>query len=712
MVSNGRIAGPYNPITQQVSPVGSPLDVTDCEHASGSTNASDGGVPVQVGGAFLSCSGTQDIFCDTPNLGGEYKIWLIAQSSAVTSCTPTVNPDGVSLAFDQKCAKADNFKLMLPAVAHVIACKYNDTNGNGVLDPGELNISGWPITATVPTSSYVTLRSDTQAGTSITAKTDATGCVSFNASGIPNNTQVAVSLTEASKTGWTQTAPANGIFDASGNPAASGPTSISGAVSSNTGTGECGAVISVNLGPGEMVTAPKFGNTNPQCPDCSILGTVTVTNTATPNTLYTWSISKSVDKTEIDDVTPTGSATFNYNVSVTHDNGAGSLLTGSITVINGDDSNPWVTLNLSDAVTDGGVCEIKDPASGQYVSEVMNLTLNSFSETTLPYQCTYASAPSPAAGTETATARNTSNPEVQYAGTATYDFSKATAIPNDSVNVTDTLAGTLGTVSFTDSNPKTFSYPHSFTGDPAGTCTSHGNTATVTADTTGATSSASQSVKVCVSNPNPTSITATPNPTAVTLADSPVTLKDSAVLSGGTNLTGTITFTLKFNGAVVDTEPVTVNGAGTYTTPRGYTLPTTSTVVGAYQWNVKYSGDTNNAAAAENGNAAELVTVGMATPLTSINLSGTKIGSEFTSQVTATVQLSGGYSPGGTLTFTLVGYETGATTVWTQAVNGDGNYSISSYGHSSDEEEYLHVVYSGDPNNNSAQKFADIYFRR
>jgi hypothetical protein len=195
-----------------------------------------------------------------------------------------VNPDRIGLAFDPKCAKTDNFRLILPAVSHVIACKYNDTNGNGVLDPGELNISGWPITATVPSSSYVTLRSDTEAGTTITAKTDSTGCISFNALGIPKDTQVAVSLTEAAKTGWTQTAPANGTYDSSGNPAPSGgSTSVSGAVSSTAaGSSESGGIVSVNLGPGDTVTAPKFGNTNPQCPDCSILGTVTLTNTAIP----------------------------------------------------------------------------------------------------------------------------------------------------------------------------------------------------------------------------------------------------------------------------------------------------------------------------------------------------------------------------------------------------------------------------------------------
>ena len=34
----------------------------------------------------------------------------------------------------------------------------------------------------------------------------------------------------------------------------------------------------------------------------------------------------------------------------------------------------------------------------------------------------------------------------------------------------------------------------------------------------------------------------------------------------------------------MDTETVTVNGNGTYTTPTGFTLPTTGTVTGTYQW--------------------------------------------------------------------------------------------------------------------------------
>ena len=41
----------------------------------------------------------------------------------------------------------------------------------------------------------------------------------------------------------------------------------------------------------------------------------------------------------------------------------------------------------------------------------------------------------------------------------------------------------------------------------------------------------------------------------------------------------------------VDIETVTVSGNGTYTTPTGFTLPTTGTVTGTYQWNATNSED-------------------------------------------------------------------------------------------------------------------------
>ena len=73
-------------------------------------------------------------------------------------------------------------------------------------------------------------------------------------------------------------------------------------------------------------------------------------------------------------------------------------------------------------------------------------------------------------------------------------------------------------------------------------------------------------------------------------------MTDSATLTGGFAETGTIAFTLFAPGVVlpIDSESVNVTGNGTYTTPTGYTLPTTGTVTGTYQWVASYSGDPNN----------------------------------------------------------------------------------------------------------------------
>src|SRR5262249_47877025 len=119
--------------------------------------------------------------------------------------------------------------------------------------------------------------------------------------------------------------------------------------------------------------------------------------------------------------------------------------------------------------------------------------------------------------------------------------------------------------------------------------------------------------RVTVSPANP-SIVTTPSATSVTLGTSSVTLKDTAVLSGGYYETSTITFTLFHGNKLLDTETVSVNGNGTYTTPTGYTLPTTGTVTGTYQWNSTYNGNTNNNTASENNAADERVTVSPASP--------------------------------------------------------------------------------------------------
>ena len=86
------------------------------------------------------------------------------------------------------------------------------------------------------------------------------------------------------------------------------------------------------------------------------------------------------------------------------------------------------------------------------------------------------------------------------------------------------------------------------------------------------------------------SIVTSPSSTSITLGPTPPTLTDTAVLSGGYDPTGTITFTL-YNpgGTLVATRTATVSGNGSYTTPTGYTLPTTGTVTGTYQWDASYN---------------------------------------------------------------------------------------------------------------------------
>src|SRR2546423_1095227 len=91
---------------------------------------------------------------------------------------------------------------------------------------------------------------------------------------------------------------------------------------------------------------------------------------------------------------------------------------------------------------------------------------------------------------------------------------------------------------------------------------------------------------------NPT-LSTTPDQTSVTLGP-PVTLKDTADLEGGSNPTGSITFTLVGPDGitVVDTEMVLVNGNGLYSTPTGFTpgvTPSGPDLTGTYQWNATYS---------------------------------------------------------------------------------------------------------------------------
>ncbi len=114
---------------------------------------------------------------------------------------------------------------------------------------------------------------------------------------------------------------------------------------------------------------------------------------------------------------------------------------------------------------------------------------------------------------------------------------------------------------------------------------------------------ASEPVIVTQSEKAQPDITTTPNPATATVG---MNLKDTAVLSGGTNPTGTITFTLYDGSAnVAHTEQVAVSGNGTYSTPSGHV----ATSQGTWHWKAEYTGDANNLPAASDP-ADEPVTVG------------------------------------------------------------------------------------------------------
>lgn len=95
------------------------------------------------------------------------------------------------------------------------------------------------------------------------------------------------------------------------------------------------------------------------------------------------------------------------------------------------------------------------------------------------------------------------------------------------------------------------------------------------------------------------------------------TIGDQAVLSGGHSATGTITFHLYAKSdttcsTVLSTGTTTISGNGSYASP-----VITENTAGSYQWIATYSGDANNAAAADAcGQPAEQVAVsGPAVPV-------------------------------------------------------------------------------------------------
>ena len=209
-----------------------------------------------------------------------------------------------------------------------------------------------------------------------------------------------------------------------------------------------------------------------------------------------WNVTKSVDQAG-QNVPDGGSATFNYTVTVTHDDGAGTdsgwQVTGQITVFNQNDA----------AVDDVAVSDAIDDPNAKCVVSHGSSTIPGEGHITFDYACMYSAAPDAVNETSTALiswpAQTLTNFDSLPAGSVTAETAVAWDNPfvlNGSVDVGDSLVGALGSLSYTDPSPTTFTYPYTFDDNPVDTCTSHDNTADVENDAA-VVSSDSVKVQVC-----------------------------------------------------------------------------------------------------------------------------------------------------------------------------------------------------------------------
>jgi uncharacterized delta-60 repeat protein len=199
-------------------------------------------------------------------------------------------------------------------------------------------------------------------------------------------------------------------------------------------------------------------------------------------------------------------------------------------------------------------------------------------------------------------------------------------------------------------------------------------------------------------------------PTAVSIAASPPTLIGGTIsaataLSGGLAPTGTITFNVygpddpTCGGAVAFSSTATVNGNGNYSS-----ASFTPTLAGSYRFVVIYSGDEPNASSSSACNdAGGSVVISKKSPtITNAASPSVTLGGS----VSDSANLAAGFSPSGTIAFTLFGPDNGTCAgtpifISTKLVSGDGSYSSDSFTPTSPGTYRFVATYSGDANNNA-----------
>lgn len=188
---------------------------------------------------------------------------------------------------------------------------------------------------------------------------------------------------------------------------------------------------------------------------------LTVSKDATPSFTRTfdWTIDKSADTSTVYSAGGGESDPVNFTVGVTKDAGTDSnwAVSGTITVYN---PNAFAVsgVNLVD-----GACPV--------TPSVVDVPAGGYAYAT--YKCEFSSNPGSGTNTVTATWPSIGSPNTSASGSAGYTFGAPTTLVNDSITVTDTNGGSWF---FNDSGYTTYSMTYT---DPAGTCTTHENTATI-----------------------------------------------------------------------------------------------------------------------------------------------------------------------------------------------------------------------------------------
>jgi streptogramin lyase len=182
-------------------------------------------------------------------------------------------------------------------------------------------------------------------------------------------------------------------------------------------------------------------------------------------------------------------------------------------------------------------------------------------------------------------------------------------------------------------------------------------------------------------------------------------IHDSAVLTDGYHAEGSITFQLygpndtHCEDAIFSSKKE-VDGNTTYTS--GAFTPTAA---GTYRWAARYSGDTNNASAVSDCNAAHesVVVAKVETRIVTHASDPVKAGGSVKDSAT----LSGGVKPSGTITFKLYGPDdatcsTAPVATFTKDVDGNKTYTSDSVTVTKAGTYRWVASYGGDANNNAA----------